>query len=281
MRSSHKASGQSKAYFAQSDTLQRVGRRTHEAPSSGQRWIKDAVFSACLGNRFEQKACRFRMAGRWKTLSTEGGSTHNNIFCLPKAHMASQHVPAGARLGRNLISDASSRRRHLKLYMALVNGNVCIALCRFFCTHTHVFFNHREHTRSLFAPMQVHHVFPLNAVGAVRVSRLTALRAIFLIRWRARLLIVEMVLCILPLGARLARVAGRSSLQRMRFSEFILSLCVSFMCTFFCARSGCGAGANVSVPTCRFLRRTKTSRRHTQCARTLGGTYDALVGRWK
>ena len=37
MRSSQQASGQSKARTVQSDTLQRIGRRTHKAHSSGQR----------------------------------------------------------------------------------------------------------------------------------------------------------------------------------------------------------------------------------------------------
>ena len=72
---------------------------------------------------------------------------------------------------------------------------------------------------------------------------MTASRAIFLIRWRARLLIVGMVLCISPLGAN-ARVAGRSSLQRVRFSVFALVGVRVFHVYpfFFCARSGCGAG---------------------------------------
>ena len=57
-------------------------------------------------------------------------------------------------------------------------------------------------------------------------------------------------MCVSPLGAKLARVAGRSSLQRVRFSVFsLVSVRVFHVYPFFfCARSGCGAGANVSVP---------------------------------
>ena len=42
---------------------------------------------------------------------------------------------------------------------------------------------------------------------------------------------------ILPLGARLPRVVGRSSLRRMTISEFPLSLCVSFHVYPFFARA--------------------------------------------
>ena len=157
MRSSHKASGQSKAYSAQSDTLQRVGRRTHEAPSSGQRWIKDAVFSACLGNRFEQKACRFGMAGRWKTLSIEEGSTHvvdEDVCTTAEQHFLRAQTPHGqstcscgcASWAETHFGRVIARRRHLKLYMATVNANVCIALCRFFLyTHTRLLQPPRTH----------------------------------------------------------------------------------------------------------------------------------------
>ena len=110
----------------------------------------------------------------------------------------------------------------------------------FFSVHTHTSSSTTANTRDrCLLPCRSITFSRLTLSGSSGLSRLTASRAIFLIRWRARLLIVGLVLCISPLGAELARVAGRSSLQRMRFSEFFLSVCVSFMCilVFFFAHA--------------------------------------------
>ena len=233
------------------------------------------------------------MAGRWKTLSTEGGSTHvvdEDVRTTAEQLFLCAQTPHGQSTcscgGASWAESHFGRHRSTETLETVHGDSECQCMYRvvpFFSVYIHTSSSTTANTRDrCLLPCRSTTFSRQTLSGPSGLSRLTASRAIFLIRWRARLLIVGMVLCIPPLGARLARVAGRSSLQRMRLSEFFLSLCVSFMCTFFfCARSGCGAGANVSLPTCRFLRRSITSRRHTQFARGLGGTYDAVVGRWK
>ena len=127
-----------------------------------------------------EKHCPSKKAQRMSTRMF--ALLQNNIFLRAQTPHGQSTCSCGcASWAETHFGRVIARRRHLKLYMALVNANVCIALCRFFFSvHTHVFFNHREHTRSLFAPMHVHHVFPVNAVGAVRALALDCITCDFL-----------------------------------------------------------------------------------------------------
>ena len=49
--------------------------------------------------------------------------------------------------------------------------------------------------------------------GPPRLARFTALRAVCMTRWRGRLQIEKVVLCLLLLGAKLPRVVGLSSFE--------------------------------------------------------------------
>ena len=181
--------------------------RTYSLPFWHGRPLENIVY------RRKLHACRRR------------GCLHYNrttFLCAQTRHGQSTCSCGGASWAESHFGRIIARRRHLKLYMALGNANVCIALCRFFL-YTHTSSSTTANTRDrCLLPCRSVTFSRLTLSGWSGLSRLTASRATFLIKWRARLLIVGMVLCISPLGAKLARVAGRSSLQRMRFSVFAL-----------------------------------------------------------
>ena len=75
-------------------------------------------------------------------------TTEQHFLSAHTSHGQSTCSCGGASWAESHFGRVIARRRHLKLYMALVNGNVCIALCRFFFpVHIHTSSSTTANTR--------------------------------------------------------------------------------------------------------------------------------------
>ena len=171
-----KAIGRSKARTFQSDTLQHIGRRMREARSSGRCGLFFALVKSV-------RTCGLPFWGG-KTLENTAHRRRLNACGLHHCRTTSQHHMAVCTFLRvRALGTISFRTCHRSAEsLESVHGvSEPQSVCRvvLFSKRAHpVFFNRREHTRSLNVPMQV---FP----------RFTASRTIFLISWTARLLIAK------------------------------------------------------------------------------------------